>query len=92
MKLVPRLGRLITALALIQGLTAALPASATPGQAGSKGEEFHYRYVDLDNFGLDSSSFLISSRLTIAVGFTAPSTLVLMSLARNMSLSMHMGP
>jgi hypothetical protein len=47
MKFIPTSGRLITALALILGLTAAPPASATPGQPSSKGEEFHYRYVSL---------------------------------------------
>lgn len=47
MKCVPTFGLLIATLALILGLTAAPPASATPGQAGSKGEEFHYRYVSL---------------------------------------------
>jgi hypothetical protein len=49
MKFIPTSGRLITALALILGLTAALPASAIPGQSSSKGDEFHYRYVSLDD-------------------------------------------
>jgi hypothetical protein len=58
MKFVSTLGRLIAALALILGLTAAPPVSATPGQAGFKGEEFRYRYVSLDDaaLGLDPSS------------------------------------
>jgi hypothetical protein len=49
MKSIPTLGSLLAALALILGLTAALPASATSGQPSSKGEEFHYRYVSLDS-------------------------------------------
>jgi hypothetical protein len=49
MKFISTMKRLIAALVVIMGVGAASPASATPGQPGSKEEEFHYRYVSLDS-------------------------------------------